>query len=58
MDVKSSHEKPTWHGGEFHPELIKKSMLPSSLLMLHNMLFFFFFLSGPQIFINAFNFRY
>lgn len=26
MDVKSSHEKPTWHGGEFYPELIRKSM--------------------------------
>lgn len=22
MDVKSSHEKPTWHDGEFYPELI------------------------------------
>lgn len=38
MDVKSSREKPTWHGGEFYPELIKRSMLLSSLLMLHNML--------------------
>jgi len=30
MDVKSCHEKPTWHGGEFHPELIRKSMFSYS----------------------------
>lgn len=39
MDVKSSLEKPTWHGGEFYPELIRKSMFPSwCMVMVHNML--------------------
>lgn len=39
MDVKSSHEKPTWHGGEFYPELIRKSMFSySRTVMVHNML--------------------
>lgn len=46
MDVKSSHEKPTWHGGEFYPELIRKSMFPSSLVMVHNMPIDFFFPHG------------
>jgi len=36
MDVKSSHEKPTWHGGEFYPELIRKSMVPSLLAVVYN----------------------
>lgn len=56
MDVKSSLEKPTWHGGEFYPELIRKSMFSSTRTsMLHNMLIeFFFFLSGSHIFVNAF----
>lgn len=48
MDVKSSHEKPTWHGGEFYPELIRKSMFPSSLVMEHNMLIDFFFAPPPS----------
>lgn len=46
MDVKSSHEKPTWHGGEFYPELIRKGMFPSSLVMVHNMPIDFFFPHG------------
>lgn len=55
MDVKSSHEKPTWHGGEFYPELIRKSMFPSSLVMVHNMpIDFFFFLTGSHIFMYSF----
>lgn len=44
MDVKSSLEKPTWHGGEFYPELIRKSMFSSTrTAMLHNMLIEFIF---------------
>lgn len=58
MDVKSSHEKPTWHGGEFYPELIRKSMFPSSLVMVHNMPIDFFFLTGSHIFhVFFFNLR-
>lgn len=48
MDVKSSHEKPTWHGGEFYPELIRKSMFPySCTVMVHNMLIEYFFSQAP-----------
>lgn len=55
MDVKSSHEKPTWHGGEFYPELIRKSMFPSSLVMVHNMPIDFFFSSRvPTFFMYSF----
>lgn len=58
MDVKSSHEKPTWHGGEFYPELIRKSMFPSSLVMVHNMPIDFFFLTDSHIFhVFFFNLR-
>lgn len=56
MDVKSSHEKPTWHGGEFYPELIRKSMFPSSLVMVHNMPIDFFFPHGlPHFHVFFFN---
>lgn len=45
------HEKPTWHGEEFYPELIRKSMFPySCTAMLHNMLIEYLFLCLPSTF--------
>lgn len=56
MDVKSSIEKPTWHGGKFNSELIRKSMFPLFVYGIGAKYADRSFSSSlaPHIFINAF----